>query len=379
MITEGDSKYEPIEAIKSEDESRGDGTLAGALAVAGSAVAFSVEAMLVKVASLHLNNVFELMWLCAVVRWIGLACVAAGRGVNPWPRKDIRLLVLARCFVGWGGLATATWAVSTIDLGDATAIAATAPAWASIAGALMGESGSAVGVVLSIVGVTLVAKPVFIFGGKPRRTPGYAAAFIESLFSAGVSVTLRLIGRRGGDDIAALAHANAIFNIIVSPVLMIFTGPRPKRPPFRTLAVCAAAGATGVVNQLLLSFGLQRAPAGLGSVLRSLEVVFGFFWQVVLFHREPAPLAIAGSAAVILASLAAARAHTAPRRTSLRPLVREYQLACLNDDDDDDDVSSTTKPPPSRQAERVSQGSGDEEAGDAAASKNGHHPVRGLR
>mmetsp|Transcript_18640 Transcript_18640/g.74436 ORF Transcript_18640/g.74436 Transcript_18640/m.74436 type:complete len:161 (+) Transcript_18640:508-990(+) len=131
-----------------------------------------------------------------------------------------------------------------------------------------------------------------------------------------------------------------------------------------TLLAVAGAGAAGVANQLLLAFGLQRAPAALGAVLRTLEVAFGFFWQSALFGGKPAATSLAGAALIVGASLLAA-AHTASSSTSSsqeeRPQRRrrrrglgrldrakEYELASVVEDvaslsrDGDDDGESTT-------------------------------------
>jgi len=238
---------------------------------------------------------------------------------------------------------------------------------------VLGEPASFVAVASAISGAILVARPAALFSSanasrETTNPAGYVAAVVESFCSAGVTVSLRLIGRRGGDDFAALAHANALFGIVASPVAMIgLSGPpvvRASSMRSTTLLAVAGAGAAGVANQLLLAFGLQRAPAALGAVLRTLEVAFGFFWQSALFGGKPAATSLAGAALIVGASLLAA-AHTASSSTSSsqeeRPQRRrrrrglgrldrakEYELASVVEDvaslsrDGDDDGESTT-------------------------------------
>jgi hypothetical protein len=69
----------------------------------------------------------------------------------------------------------------------------------------------------------------------------------------------------------------------------------------QTLLCCALVGVLAIFNQLLFNTGMQMTPAGLGLMMRNIDIVCAFFWQSALFH-EPATMASLVGALLICAA-----------------------------------------------------------------------------
>jgi len=170
-----------------------------------------------------------------------------------------------------------------------------------------------VGAILaSIGGVLLVSRPSFLFGhadGAPGGGVASLVALLGSLSAAATMLLIRAIGKRGGEHPAVMSHASALFNVLVAPVaLVIFpnaflsiTGPK-RFSLFPTALCCFGAGAFGIGNQYLSNWGTQKAPVGLCSMMRNMDVVFSFIWQILFFRAFPNLSSVAGAAVIVFCS-----------------------------------------------------------------------------
>jgi drug/metabolite transporter (DMT)-like permease len=132
--------------------------------------------------------------------------VGAATRVRPlWghPRNAGYLILRGVC--GSFSVATNYTAVSLLPLGDAAGINMLKPcvvalaAW-TLLGEPLGPAGAA-GLAVSLAGVTVLVRPPFLFGdaggtewGAARAT-GTAAAIASCVFSAGVALSIRRIGK----------------------------------------------------------------------------------------------------------------------------------------------------------------------------------------
>lgn len=126
----------------------------------------------------------------------------------------VRLLLAARGFVGFFGLAPGYYALKYLSLSDATVLSFLAPVLVGIlAFLLLGESYSrieALAGLFSLFGVVLIAKPTFIFPVSvpeildptkhlvtpEERTMAVGIALCGTLGAAGAYVIIRKIGKR---------------------------------------------------------------------------------------------------------------------------------------------------------------------------------------
>ncbi|KAJ1446950.1 hypothetical protein M885DRAFT_544608 [Pelagophyceae sp. CCMP2097] len=276
---------------------------------------FSIVSVFVKVAAQELHSL-EVAWLASVVRWAGLVVALKIDGASPMPRPEVRALVGGRCFFGALGFGCATYAFGALPLGDASSILFSSPAWATVmAFFVLGEKIDAVGVgaiLASIGGVVLVSRPSFLFGHADGASGGGGASLVTllgSLSAAATMLLIRVIGKRGGEHPAVMSHASALFNVLVAPVaLVIFpnaflsiTGPK-RFSLFPTALCCFGAGAFGIGNQYLSNWGTQKAPVGLCSMMRNMDVVFSFIWQILFFRAVPNLSSVAGAAVIVFCS-----------------------------------------------------------------------------
>lgn len=88
----------------------------------------------------------------------------------------------------------------------------------------------------------------------------------------------------------------------LSPMALIILQRPVWRPTPVQWAVLSGAGLAAFVGQCLLNAGLQLAPAGPGTVMRNLDVVFAFLYQVFLLHDAAKPTSVAGASLVTLSA-----------------------------------------------------------------------------
>jgi drug/metabolite transporter (DMT)-like permease len=174
-----------------------------------------------------------------------------------------------------------------------------------------------VGAILaSIGGVLLISRPSFLFGHSGVVEGGGFASLVALLgsFSASAAMlTLRAIGKRGGERAAVVAHATALFSVLAAPLPLLLApgafspivGPQ-RFSLFPTLVCCVGAGVFSVGNQYLNNWGGQLAPAGLCAMMRNTDVVCSFVWQVLFFGAAPTLSSGAGAAIIVVCSVATA-------------------------------------------------------------------------
>ena len=107
---------------------------------------------------------------------------------------ETQLWLYCSLALGWVAFSCAAYSFGAMEVGDATAIFFTSPAWAALLGrAVLRErlglfDGAAIA--LALVGVTLVARPAFVFAAAPpnraasRRQPRSAAQPFTPAFSS---------------------------------------------------------------------------------------------------------------------------------------------------------------------------------------------------
>ena len=301
--------------------------------VALSGLFFSVMALLVRVASAQLPAA-QIVFISGMVRWLGLGVAvyrAQGQpGSRIWAEPGQRWLIGVRSLCGLLSFSCSTYAFGRMELGDATVIVMSAPAWAAIlARLLLGEQlhpFDVAAIALSIVGVTLVARPAFLFGPSahsaaiPHDASAVGAALQHSLFvpavaffgslcASMVSVLVRLLGTKGNNvHPAVIAHAYAAFTVIASPVGFLLPGQAPVWRGIQPIPGLASLGVglLAIFNQLLFNTGMQMTPAGLGLMMRNVDIAAAFFWQLVLFSELPALTSIFGALLVCAATIGAA-------------------------------------------------------------------------
>ena len=327
-----------IAAAPTDSEAPARRLLTGLLLIGGSGLFFSLMSVLTQLAALRGLAAFQIVFISGLVRWLTLAATVYASGANAKAKAGQRRLILIRCMCGFVGISGSTFAFTQMHIGDATAIVFSAPLWASVlAWLVLGEALGAVDVaaiLLSLAGVALVARPPFLFGpagaaaaavGPPGdavhrvyRSVAPLVAVVASIGAAGVATTVRYLGTKaGGVHPAVLAHAYALFTVVVSPLGFLVPGQAPRglsAPGLGTL-LAVGVGALAAVNQLMLNSGMQRVPAGLGAMMRNIDIVLSFLWQALLFRQPAEALSVAGSALIVACTAGQALRKWAQQRS----------------------------------------------------------------
>ena len=229
-------------------------------------------------------------------------------GTNPIMSK----VVLMRGIFGGLSFMFKFHALSTLPLGDATALMAVYPVITIfLAHIFLGEvirPLHIVAAICSILGATLISQPRFLFGDDgddmndddhSNRVAGYISAFLENIFCSGVIVTIRKAGKVGAHTLQLL-FSWMVFALSLS-IFMFFVGRSssesvqewivpPKEALPSLLGTCMAAG----VAHFLLNYSGKFVPATMGGLIRSSGILIAYLLEVFVFGTTPEMVTIWG-------------------------------------------------------------------------------------
>ncbi|EKM74704.1 hypothetical protein AGABI1DRAFT_132961 [Agaricus bisporus var. burnettii JB137-S8] len=218
--------------------------------------------------------------------------------------KGVRLLLVFRGFTGFFGLIGIYYSLQYLSLSDATVLTFLAPLCTAAAGALcLGEKFArreAFAGILSLVGVLLIARPPFLFGGSNdkiteasqigettadsvtpnQRLIAVGVAMLGVLGSTGAYTSLRAIGKR-----AHPLHSLVSFStycVVVAAIGMLVTKSQfivPNRLVW--LAMLVMIGLFGFAAQIVFATILER----------------------IFFHVVPSVLSVVGTLTIITCAM----------------------------------------------------------------------------
>lgn len=272
--------------------------------MAAGALAFSVMSLLVKTAGARIPSM-----QIVLVRSVILVALAGGTAVARRRKlrgREPRILFL-RGVLGFVALSCFYYAVVHLPLADATVIQYTNPVFtALIAAAVLSESLRRREVVLaltSLAGVTLVARPTFLFGEAASALPALAVgvALGGAVFSAAAYVTVRRL-REESTSVVVLWFAGVSVLGSLPAVVPSWVPPTP-----REWAVLAGVGVSTHLGQIFITRGLQRERAGRAMAVGYLQIVFAAVWGALFFAEIPGPWSVLGALVIVASTLALSR------------------------------------------------------------------------
>ena len=224
--------------------------------------------------------------------------------------KIMSKVVLLRGIFGGLSFMFKFHALSTLPLGDATALMAVYPVITIfLAHIFLGEvirPLHIVAAISSILGAVLISQPRFLFGDDgddvdddSYRVAGYISAFLENIFCSGVIVTIRKAGKVGAHTLQLL-FSWMVFALSLS-IFMFFVGRSssdsvqewivpPKGSLPSLLGTCMAAG----VAHFLLNYSGKFVPATMGGLIRSSGILIAYLLEVLVFGTTPEKVTIWG-------------------------------------------------------------------------------------
>jgi drug/metabolite transporter (DMT)-like permease len=273
--------------------------------MAGAAFFFSIMSLLVKLAGQRLPPQEMVLARAAVgvaMSWHWLRA----RGVSPWGSR--RGLLLARGLIGFGGLSAFFFALTRLPLADATVIQYTNPVFTAVLAAVFLSErirGRDVALVLvSLVGVVLMTRPGFLFGGLDQRLDPFvvAVALGGAILSAGAYVTVRELSRT--EDPVVIVFWFAMVATVGSIPFAAAGGVLPT--PWEWAALLAI-GVVTQIAQVLLTRGLQVERAGRAMAVAYMQIVFAALWGAVFFAEFPDLWGLTGAVLIVAGTAGIAR------------------------------------------------------------------------
>ncbi|KAI8382339.1 hypothetical protein BD560DRAFT_386289 [Blakeslea trispora] len=284
--------------------------MTGLLYMTLSALGFSTMSLLVKLSGTSFPS-FEMVFARSVVQsFFGLLCCFF-LGIHPLGEKSVRGWLFLRGLSGTIGLSLFFYSITQLPLADATVVFFLGPSFTAILAALvLGEAFTLFDGVCSAIcmlGVVLVSKPHFLFGGQDNATNDGAdwqrlfaifCATLGAVMSAVAYVTVRKIGR-GAHFMVHVVYFGLISGIC-SPIGM-FLLQEPVLPHgVYQYSMLVLIGFTAFVGQCFLNQGLQMAPAGPGTLMRMNDVVFAFLFGIFILNEYPDIYSVTGAILVVL-------------------------------------------------------------------------------
>jgi drug/metabolite transporter (DMT)-like permease len=272
--------------------------------MAGSAVLFATMNFFVRKASA------EVPWqLVGVSRALIGGLVAIGiarlRGTS-LAIKDKRAMWLRSAF-GTAAMICTFWALGGVELGlgDTTTLFYLSPVMIAIlAPLLIGERAGRTlpfALLLSLVGLILVVRPAFVFGGA-ALTPGAAKVATIAVMAASFSACAMIALRRVGPGESAEA-VSMHFSLTAAVVLALMSLPHLMVPSAKDALYTLLAGVSAGLAQLAMTRAYALARAARVAAVGYLAVVVSAAYGAAALGEVPRGTTLLGMALVIAGGL----------------------------------------------------------------------------
>ena len=264
----------------------------GILLLVVAAFSFSVMSLQVKLAGEELP-VAMLVLARGVVTLVMSVAWIRYRRIPMWGVDRPRLLL--RGVLGLGGLACFFYAVTALPLAEVAVIHYLNPVLTAVVAALLlGEHVDRrlmVAIGASLTGTVLVTRPEFLFGGHSTLSPsGVLAALGGATFSAFAYTTVRRLSRTDNPHVIVF-----FFPLVAVPATIPFAVHVWVWPSLRGWLLMLGLGVATQIAQVLFTRGLAVVPAGRGTTVGYVQIVFAATWGYLFFHDAPNALTVVGA------------------------------------------------------------------------------------
>ena len=270
----------------------------GVALLIAAAFSFSLMSLQVKLAGESLPVSMLVLARGVVTLVLSIAWIKA-RGIPPWGHDRARLVL--RGIFGLGGLACFFYAVTELPLAEVTVIHYLNPVLTALLASLfLGERIDGrliIALVLSIAGTLLVVRPGFLFGTSAALSAsGVLAALGGALFSACAYTTVRRLNRSENPHVIVF-----YFPLIAVPATVPFAVRDWVWPTLAGWLLLLGLGVATQIAQVLFTRGLATVPAGRGTTVGYVQIVFAAAWGIWFFGERPGVWTVFGAALVMVA------------------------------------------------------------------------------
>ncbi|XP_074594850.1 solute carrier family 35 member G1-like [Brevipalpus obovatus] len=301
----------------------------GVVFAATAAVLFATGSLCVKLIT-SIDPVEVVLFRSLFQSIIYTAIVASYRESLKIPSGE-RFSLVARCVCGFLTACCSYYSIRMISLGDASTIAFSSPVFVSIFACMcLRESCGPIQLItalLTVLGVVLICKPPFIFGGDSAEfninwVLGVVIALFGSLTRAVNVICLRQMKLTPSSVVIFYFSLSGVLqSLIVLLVMQDLKFPNNVNDILLLLGV----GTFTSLGQYFQTVALKIEEAGPVSMARTLDIVMSFVYQITLLNN-PAEWTDLAGAGVVCGSVIIVGLHKWYNR---RPEVFSRCLPCL--------------------------------------------------
>lgn len=264
-----------------------------------SAMGFALMAVCVKQASINGIPLLEIVAARAFVSLLLSYADVRRKRISLFGTN--KLLLLARGVVGALALVCVYYSVTHMPLAEATVLQYLHPVFTAILATWFLKErvhlSLLLSITLSLLGVMLIARPVWLFGGLTSEIDDLAVlAAVLGAFGSGVAyVIVRKLSATEDPSVIIF-----YFPLVALPFSLILLGDNYVLPDSETLVILLLVGVFTQIGQLGLTKAMQTEPAGRATAFSYLQVVFSALLGWWLFLEVPDAW-VWGGATLILA------------------------------------------------------------------------------
>jgi drug/metabolite transporter (DMT)-like permease len=258
-----------------------------------SAFAFSVMSALVKALGSRLPSI-EIAFVRAVVTLAISLWQVKRAGLSIFGTGQRSWLIL-RGVIGFVGLHSYFYAVTALPLADATVLHFLNPLLVALLAPIFlgerGRLGDAIGIVLGLAGVVLVARPPALFGDAGEALPplGIAAGLMGALAATGAYMVVRKL-RSEHPLVVVLQFPMLGVPLTLPLVIPIWVWPTPSE-----WALLVVMGLFTQLGQLQMTESLHHETAARATALSYAQIPLAILWGFVFWGDVPPLLAVLGT------------------------------------------------------------------------------------
>ncbi|XP_054839041.1 solute carrier family 35 member G1-like [Eublepharis macularius] len=226
--------------------------------------------------------------------------------------KSKRIFLFFRGLLGSGAMILLYYAFQVMPLADATVITFSSPVFTSLlAWIFLKEKYSPwdlLFTLFTITGVVLIARPPFLFGSKVAgiegtytdHLKGTIAALSSAICTASTFVILRKVGISVHYFLSIWYYAviGLIVCIIALFAMDVWSLPHCGKDRFFLILI----GLFGFGGQIFLTKALQIEKAGPVAIMKTMDVVFAFIFQIIFLSHLPTWWTVGGALCVVASS-----------------------------------------------------------------------------
>jgi drug/metabolite transporter (DMT)-like permease len=271
---------------------------------------FSVMSVLVKIAGRRLPSM-ELVFFRGLLTLAMSYAIVKRAGIRPVLGVNRRLL-LQRGVFGAAALACFLFSLTHLPLGEATLIQYMNPIFAIMVAHWWFEErmgrGEWIALGASLVGVLLITRPAFLFGGAASGIhPGHALiALLGAAFSGSAYATIRRMPNERPEVVVLYLPLMSV------PMSLPFIATNWHAPTWEEWLLLVGIGIATQLAQTSMTRGLQIEKTARATMVGYVQIIFAGAWGALLFGEAITWWTVTGAAIVLTGMLSLVMVHREP-------------------------------------------------------------------